>query len=186
MESPLYPTTSRQHRSSSSLSSHMPPGPAGLTASVSSIAPSRETALPPSRPSGELSRAASSREPSVTSPRQPLSPFGDNGLTSSQLPGQQSHRGTASHPSGAAHAPEARRSTSISSTVSARFEEAAQYRAELEAVKRENEMLRRRVRELEQNLKASRDPPALSLDEPPSLTKGLVSEMQDTTLNEPS
>lgn len=38
----------------------------------------------------------------------------------------------------------------------ARYEEATHHRAELEAVKRENELLRRRIRELERSLNASR------------------------------
>ncbi|GAM40202.1 hypothetical protein TCE0_038f12362 [Talaromyces pinophilus] len=180
VEASVYPTSSRQHRSSSNLSSHIPPGSAALAASVSSIAPSRDTALPSSRPSGEFTRAGRSREPSVTSPRQPVSPYGDVGFQS-QSQGQQSHRSSVSH-SHSAYPPEARRSTSISSTAGNRFEETAQHRAELEAVRRENEMLRRRVRELEQNLRAYRDSHPQSPDEPS--THGLVTGMRDTTLSE--
>lgn len=180
MEASVYPTSSRQHRSSSNLSSHIPPGSAALAASVSSIAPSRDTALPSSRPSGEFSRVGRSREPSVTSPRQPMSPYGDVGFQPSSQ-GQQSHRSSVSH-SHSAYPPEARRSTSISSTAGNRFEETAQHRAELEAVRRENEMLRRRVRELEQNLRAYRDSCPQSPDEPS--THGIVSGMRDTTLSE--
>jgi hypothetical protein len=45
------------------------------------------------------------------------------------------------------------RSPSFSSAVAAtRYEEAALHKAELEAVKRENEILRARVKELEKNL----------------------------------
>ncbi|EED18493.1 hypothetical protein TSTA_122280 [Talaromyces stipitatus ATCC 10500] len=176
----VYPTSSRQHRSSSNLSSHIPPGSAALASSVSSIAPSRDTALPSSRPSGEFTRVGRSREPSVTSPRQPVSPYGDVGFQYSQSQGQQSHRSSVSHSHNAAYPPEARRSTSISSTAGSRFEEAAQQRAELEAVKRENEMLRRRVRELEQTLKVYRDPHVHSPEEPSTST--LATGMRDTTL----
>lgn len=181
IEASVYPTSSRQHRSSSNLSSHIPPGSAALAASVSSIAPSRDTALPSSRPSGEFTRAGRSREPSVTSPRQPVSPYGDVGFRS-QSQGQQSHRSSVSHSHNSAYPPEARRSTSISSTAGNRFEETAQYRAELEAVRRENEMLRRRVRELEQNLRAYRDSHPQSPYEPS--THSLVTDMRDTTLSE--
>lgn len=48
-----------------------------------------------------------------------------------------------------------RRSESASSTT--RYEEAARHRAELEVVKRENESLRRRVRELEKILRERRN-----------------------------
>jgi cell division protein FtsB len=49
-----------------------------------------------------------------------------------------------------------------------RYEEAAQQRAELESVKRENEVLRARVKELEKSLQRANEPsepalPALSL-----------------------
>lgn len=185
LEASVYPTSSRRHRSSSNLSSHIPTGSAALAASVSSIAPSRDTALPSSRPSGEFTRPGRSREPSVTSPRQPVSPYGDVGFQYSQSQGQQSHRSSVSHSHNAGYPPEARRSTSISSTVGNRFEEAAQHRAELEVVKRENEMLRRRVRELEQNLKAYRDSHIHPTDEPPMSTHSLVTGMRDTTLAEP-
>ncbi|OAX85205.1 hypothetical protein ACJ72_00434 [Emergomyces africanus] len=52
------------------------------------------------------------------------------------------------------------RSGSMSSSVGllSRYEEAAHHRAELEAVKRENDILRRRIRELEANLKDYRQP----------------------------
>lgn len=180
LESSVYPTSSRQHRSSSNLSSHIPPGSAALAASVSSIAPSRDSALPSSRPSGEFSRVGRSREPSVTSPRQPISPYGEVGFQA-QSQGQQSHRSSVSH-SHSAYPPEARRSVSISSTAGNRFEETAQHRAELEAVRRENDMLRRRVRELEQNLRAYRDSHPQSPDEPS--TQGLVTGMRDTTISE--
>ncbi|EEA24715.1 hypothetical protein TMatcc_007815 [Talaromyces marneffei ATCC 18224] len=181
MEVSVHPTASRQHRSSSNLSSHIPPGSAALAASVSSIAPSRDTALPSSRPSGEFARAGRSREPSVTSPRQPVSPYGDVGFQS-QSQGQHSHRSSVSHSHNSAYPPETRRSTSISSTAGNRFEETAQHRAELEAVRRENDMLRRRVRELEQTLRAYRGSHPQSPDEPSA--HSLVTGLRDATLSE--
>lgn len=183
----VYPTSSRQHRSSSNLSSHIPSGSAALAASVSSIAPSRDTALPTSRPSGEFTRAGRSREPSITSPRQPVSPYGELSFQSTQSSqvGVSGHRSSASHSQNIVFPPEARRSTSIPSTVVNRFEETAHHRAELEAVKRENELLRRRVRELEQNLKAYREtqsqPQSPSQDES---TNSIVAGMRDTSLAE--
>lgn len=41
----------------------------------------------------------------------------------------------------------------------ARYEEATVHRSELESMKRENEQLRRRVRELENTLKKQKDSP---------------------------
>ncbi|OKL61924.1 hypothetical protein UA08_02608 [Talaromyces atroroseus] len=175
LEGSTHPTSSRQHRSSSSLSSHIPPGSAALAASVSSIAPSRDTALPTSRPSGEYTRAGRSREPSVTSPRQPVSPYGELGFQSAQYQGQQSHRSSVSHAQNIAYPPESRRSTSIPSTIGNRYEETAHHRAELEVIKKENEILRRRVRELEQNLKAYRETHTHSQDDP---SNGLVTVLQ--------
>ncbi|KAH8690813.1 hypothetical protein BGW36DRAFT_432595 [Talaromyces proteolyticus] len=176
----IYPTSSRQHRSSSSLSSHIPPGSAALAASVSSIAPSRDTTLPTSRPSGEYTRVGRSREPSVTSPRQPVSPYGDHIHSSGQ---GLAHRSPASHAYNTTHLPDVHRSTSNASAAGSRYEETAHHRAELEAVKRENEMLRRRVRELEQNLKSYRE--VQPHEESPASASSLVAGMRDATIREP-
>jgi hypothetical protein len=168
-----HPTASRRHRSSSSLSSHIP----ARTGSVASVAPSRDTGLPTSRPSGEYPRVGRSREPSVTSPRQPASPllpYGDHVF----IPASQSHRNSTTSQPGVP--PENTRSTSFSSM--SRYEEAAYHRAELEAIKRENEMLRRRVRELEQNLKAYRE--ARVGEDPTASASSLVSGMRDASIGE--
>ncbi|KAL1975798.1 hypothetical protein VTN31DRAFT_4190 [Thermomyces dupontii] len=121
------PTSSRRHRSSSSLSSHLAPGSSTLAASVASIAPSRDTAHPASsvRSPGDCMRAGRSRASSITSSR------------------QQQYNG------------ESFRSASISSTT--RQEDASHQRAELESLRRENEMLRRRIQELEQSLRSYRE-----------------------------
>ncbi|OXV09218.1 hypothetical protein Egran_03019 [Elaphomyces granulatus] len=132
----IHPTSSRRHRSSSNLSAYVPAAPGPRTGSVASIAPSRESGLPPSRPSADYPRVSRSRDPSVTSVRQPgtASP---SRSSSFPLPGDPPH----------------------STTATARYEEAAYHRAELESIKRENELLRRRVRELEQTLKTYREAP---------------------------
>lgn len=175
-----HPASSR-HRSSSSLSGHIPPGSAALAASVSSIAPSRDAALPTSRPSGEYTRVARSREPSVTSPRQPVSPYGDHALQS-QGPHRSSVSLSHSHSHSHTHLPDVYRSASNASTAGSRYEETAQHRIELEAVKRENEMLRRRVRELEQSLRTYRD--AEPHDETPAHTPSLVAGMRDSSIKD--
>lgn len=121
------PTSSRRHRSSSSLSSHIAPGSSTLAASISSIAPSRDTTHPASsvRPPGDCVRVGRSRASSITSLR------------------QQQYNG------------ESFRSASISSAT--RQDDASYQRAELEALRRENEMLRRRIQELEQSLRSYRE-----------------------------
>lgn len=178
LSGPIHPTSSRRHRSSSSLSAHIPAGSAARAAGVTSIAPSRDTGLPSSRPSGEYPRVGRSREPSITSPRQPASPLLPHGEVS-HPPQSQSHRNSLSHSSGAGAPPENPRSTSLSSS---RYEEAAYHRAELEAMKRENEMLRRRVRELEQCLKAYREGQAT--DDPTASASSLVSGVRDVSIEE--
>lgn len=185
LSGPNHPISSRRHRSSSSLSSHMPTGSTALAASVASIAPSRDAALPSARRSGEYSRVVRSREPSVTSPRQPISPlqpYGDHILSAGQ--GQsQIYRNPASQSQNAAIAPENPRSRSVSSvTASSRYEEAAHHKAEFEAMQRENEMLKSRVRDLEQSLKAYRD--AQTQDDSTASTSSLVAGMRDTTIEE--
>ncbi|OJD17845.1 hypothetical protein AJ78_02086 [Emergomyces pasteurianus Ep9510] len=73
------------------------------------------------------------------------------------------------------------RSGSMSSSVGllSRYEEAAHHRAELEAVKRENDMLRRRIRELEANLKDYRQP--LTPQSPPQQRTGESSSATTTS-----
>jgi hypothetical protein len=126
-----------------------------------------------------------SREPSVTSPRQPLSPYGDYVHTSagqSQGPHRSSVSHSHSHSHSNTHLPDVHRSASNASTAGSRYEETAHHRIELEAVKRENEMLRRRVRELEQSLRTYRD--SQPHDESPAHTSSLVAGMRDATIKD--
>lgn len=139
LASPAYPSPSTRHRSSSSLSSYIPAVQGSRTRSVSGIVPPRDASIPPPRPSGDLPRANRSRETSVTSPRQSE---GALSLSSSmQQPGE--------------HFPH-RNSLSQLPAMS-RYEEAAHHRGELESVRRENEVLRQRVRDLELSLKKHRE-----------------------------
>lgn len=158
----IHPTSSRRHRSSSNLSAYVPAASGPRTSSVASIAPSRESGLPSSRPSADYPRVSRSRDPSVTSARQPgtASPS----RSSFPLPGDPPH----------------------STTGTARYEEAAYHRAELESIKRENELLRRRVRELEQTLKTYREAPPTSNQPTDSATApgplNLVNPMRDASI----
>jgi len=155
-----HPTPSRRHRSSSSLSTRSLTGStplaassgtggntlsttAGLAAStVSGIAPARDsaTATPhASQPRESMSRhnsVASSRRSGASSPA-----FGYRHSSTSQQPISPGNARSPSLNSGAA---------------AARYEETTQHRAELEAVKRENESLKRRIRELERSLNSRR------------------------------
>ncbi|PKY02847.1 hypothetical protein P168DRAFT_291954 [Aspergillus campestris IBT 28561] len=145
---------SRRHRSSSSLSSSYIPAVQGSrTGSISGIAPSRDTGLPSQRP-GEHSRSGRSREPSFTSPR-PL-----EGASASLSSSGQQMESLPHHASGP-HAPYSHRSSlsqqrSPAASIS-RHEEVVHQRGEWESLKRDNDILRRRVRELEQTLKNLRE-----------------------------
>ncbi|GKZ40429.1 hypothetical protein AbraIFM66951_000193 [Aspergillus brasiliensis] len=143
--SSAHPTSSRRHRSSSSLSSSYIPAVQGSRAgSVSGIAPARETYLPSTRP--DPSRPGRSRESSLTSHRQ-----SEGALPS--IPG--SHHQTQATDHLSHHAVSYPHRSSLSqqktphSSSTSRHEEVLQQRGEVESLKRENEMLRRRVRELE-------------------------------------
>ncbi|GES57952.1 hypothetical protein ATEIFO6365_0004002800 [Aspergillus terreus] len=123
--------TTRRHRSSSSLSaSYIPAIQESRTGSVTGIAPSRDACLPSPRPT-DAARSTRSRAPSFTSPRQP-----DPG-SPLDISGAYPHRSSLSQ----------QRSRTASIT---RPEE-------LESIKRENEMLRRRVRELELTVRKLRE-----------------------------
>ncbi|KAK2834929.1 hypothetical protein FQN49_006777, partial [Arthroderma sp. PD_2] len=149
------PRAGSRHRSSSTLSSRSLTGgstyvPGSTIAALTSTVPSRDSGAPSSRQSVDLQRPSLSRELSALSPLQPdmSSPPSFHNHEDS------SHRSSLSQPpSGRDH----RRSESASSTSGTlRYEEAARHRAELEVVKRENESLRRRVRELEKILREHR------------------------------
>ncbi|KGO40655.1 hypothetical protein PEX1_031940 [Penicillium expansum] len=143
--------SARRNRSSSSLSSHASANQGQQSASVTGIAPSREI---PYRPT-DHSRTARSREPSLTSRRPSigsLSSFSHN--NSSVYP----HRNSVSQTQ-QGHSP----GSSLS-----RFEEATHHRLEVEYMKRENEQLRRRVRDLEQTLKRQKEDSATEASVTPS------------------
>lgn len=138
-----YPTASRRHRSSSSLSaSYIPAVQGSRTGSGAGIAPLRDIPL--------SSRPGRSREPSLTSLRQsegapPLFP-----TASAQQPQVDQFSNHTSHRNSLSQ--QRSRTTSVS-----RPDEVARQRGELEALKRENEGLRRRVRDLEGILREHRE-----------------------------
>ncbi|OQD98224.1 hypothetical protein PENVUL_c074G00292 [Penicillium vulpinum] len=127
--------SARRNRSNSSLSSNQGP----QSASVTGIAPSREI---PYRPA-DHSRTARSREPSITSRRPSIGSSSFPHNNSSIYP----HRSSVS---------QTQLGNSPGSSLS-RFEEATHHRLEVEYMKRENEQLRRRVRDLEQILKRQKE-----------------------------
>lgn len=179
-----HPTSSRRHRSSSSLSTRsantsatvasgltgMSGSTVGTTAGVagstiSGIAPARDVSAPYS----SYSRDALSRHNSITSSRR--SETSSPSLSSSlhqgdHFPNLFPHRQSSSSQYGhsqPAHVPlqtmspgNVRSSHLPSAVGTSRYEEAAHHRSELEIVKRENESLRRRIRELERNLNSRR------------------------------
>ncbi len=171
-----HPTPSRRHRSSSSLSTRSAntavsgltgtsAGTIGTTGGIagstfSGIAPARDAAaLYQSHARESLSRhdsMASSRRSEASSPSLSSSlQQGDHfsTLLSHRQSVSSSQQGQSQHPNNAVSA----RSSYLPSTAStSRFEETAHHRSELEMVKRENESLRRRIRELERYLSSRR------------------------------
>ncbi|KAJ5281706.1 hypothetical protein N7478_007078 [Penicillium angulare] len=138
----------RRQRSSSSLSSQTP-SVQGSQASVTGIAPSRT----------EHHRTPRSREPSLTHRRPSIGSL--NSYTQHPHPDHVSHFGNS--PSIYPHRTSVSQThLGLSSNSLARYEEAALHKSELETTKRENEQLRRRVRELEQILKKQKEETANS------------------------
>lgn len=170
LSGPSHPTPSRRHRSSSSLSTRSA-NTAGTTVSgltgtsgstvgttggvagstISGIAPARDSALPrASNPRDSLSRNGSvaSRRSEASSPSLASSLYqGDH------FPHLYSYRQSNPPQPGQATMSPSNRS---SYAPTARYEEAAHHRSELDIVKRENESLRRRVQELERSLNSRR------------------------------
>lgn len=137
LASATHPAPSTRHRSSSSLSSYIPAVQGSRNRSVSGILPPRDIGIPASRPPADLNRGNRSRGTSVTS-RQSES------LSSSlHQPGE--------------HFPNRNSSSHLPTNPMSRYEEAAHHRGELESVRRENEELRQRVRDLELTLKKYRE-----------------------------
>ncbi|KAK2741570.1 hypothetical protein FQN57_005553 [Myotisia sp. PD_48] len=149
LSSTSYPVS--RNRSSSTLSSRsasgVPSYPSGnIGAGVTSIAPSRDSGLPlSSRPSLDFAHQRSaSRDVSPSIPSS-FQPYGGENFSLSRSTSQSQSRHS--------------RQSSIQNhqhhhhSGGSRHEDMAMQRAELDAVKRENERLRRRVRELEATLR---------------------------------
>lgn len=138
-------TAFTRHRSSSSLSSSYIPAVQESRAGNIGIGTARENGLPFSRP-------GRSRQQSLNSVHQPgpASPP----LSLSLQQGEQFPRwGSVSH----SH-------VTSPTTAASRLEETVHHRGELESIKRENEALRRRVRDLELALKKSQGGESTSTD----------------------
>jgi hypothetical protein len=149
------PHVSRRQRSSSSLSSHTPATQGAQAASVSGIAPSRDASHPLRSTDHSLPRTIRSREPSVTSRRPSVGSL----CSFSQYPhgDQLSHFGSPSIYPHRTSISQTHLGLSNATNSMARYEEATIHRSELESMKRENEQLRRRVRELENTLKKQKE-----------------------------
>ncbi|KIW70925.1 hypothetical protein PV04_03153 [Phialophora macrospora] len=162
----IIPTATRRHRSSSNLSTRSARSiREGLVnaanTSVSGVAAPRDQSVQASaRPSMEMSRPDMSRQNSTSA-----SGFRSSSMTSSphvsQGPYAYPHRTSVSSNVDAAsvapHAAMTRSPSSNAALAQARYEEAALQRAELEAVKRENEALRARVKDLEKSLQRANE-----------------------------
>ncbi|KEF61239.1 uncharacterized protein A1O9_02804 [Exophiala aquamarina CBS 119918] len=173
----IIPTSARRHRSSSNLSTRSARSirdnlaNAGNTSVSGVAAPRDQSVQASSRPSVELSRPDMSRQNSTSA-----SGFRSSSITSSPHVNQGAYPSYASYPhrsSVSSNAPNhpapastsesaptsayPRSPSSTAAIVAARYEEAALQRAELEAVKRENEQLRARVKELERSLQKSNE-----------------------------
>ncbi|KAE8134972.1 hypothetical protein BDV38DRAFT_146073 [Aspergillus pseudotamarii] len=181
LSSSTHPTASRRHRSSSSLSSSYIPAVQGSRiGSGAGIIPSRDVPLSSSRP-------GRSREPSFTSPRQsegtlPLSPA--SAQQSQSDPFSNYVSGSHPYPHRNSLSQQRSRTTSIS-----RPDEITRQRGELEILKRENEGLRRRVRDLELVLRKHRERDPIVTDQVASgtiaaitdeLNKASVTKVDDT------
>ena len=173
-----HPTPSRRHRSSSNLSSRSATtaattatgitGTSGSTigttagvagSTVSGIAPARESTAPYVYARDTLSRQSSvaSRRSEASSPSLSSSLY-----QSDHFPSMYGHRHTGS--ASQSHLPPQQQQTAGTTSARSsyipstqRYEEATHHRSELEIVKRDNEALRRRVRELERELSSRRN-----------------------------
>ncbi|KIW97183.1 uncharacterized protein Z519_02575 [Cladophialophora bantiana CBS 173.52] len=162
----IIPTTTRRHRSSSNLSTRSARSireslANAANTSVSGVAAPRDQSVQASaRPSMEMSRPDMSRQNSTSA-----SGFRSSSITSSPhltqggyaYPHRSSVSSTMDASSVAPHAAMTRSPSSNAAIAQARYEEAALQRAELEAVKRENEALRARVKDLEKSLQRANE-----------------------------
>ncbi len=176
----IIPTSARRHRSSSNLSTRSSRSIRdslhnnATNTSVSGVAAPRDQSVQASsRPSMELSRPDMSRQNSMSASgfRSSSSMTSSPHMVSSQTAYGYPHRTSVSSnapnnlSTSSATAVESApmsaypRSPSSSATAAAamRYEEAALQRVELEAVKRENEILRARVKELEKSLQKANE-----------------------------
>ncbi|KIW27265.1 uncharacterized protein PV07_07019 [Cladophialophora immunda] len=162
----IIPTNTRRHRSSSNLSTRSARSireslTNAANTSVSGVAAPRDQSVQASaRPSMEMSRPDMSRQNSTSA-----SGFRSSSITSSPhltqggyaYPHRSSVSSTMDASSVAPHAAMTRSPSSNAAIAQARYEEAASQRAELEAVKRENETLRARVKDLEKSLQRANE-----------------------------
>jgi hypothetical protein len=168
LSGPSHPTPSQRHHRSSSSTSTRSLAVAtagslstvgGITGSITSVAPDRSRGTQPQ--SQSLSRQNSmtgSRRSGASSPA-PLSSAQSSYQHPDHFPSFYSQRPIPHRePSfGQGAGAEVLRSESVISVpTTGRYEETAYHRHELEAVKRENELLKRRIRELEQTLRTRR------------------------------
>ncbi|KAK1148690.1 hypothetical protein N8T08_008575 [Aspergillus melleus] len=182
----VHPTASRRHRSSSSLSSSYVPAVQGSrTGSVAGIAPSRDVGLASPRP-GDPMRPGRSREPSLTSPRPSEGVLSSFSQSSSQYLPHQSLDQSSHFPNAPTHAHRSSLSQQRSRTASitSRPDEIAHQRAELEVIRRENDALRRRVRELESTLKQHREKESTPAISTTSGTSALTDGLRKVSLTE--
>ncbi|KAJ5787720.1 hypothetical protein N7457_002710 [Penicillium paradoxum] len=159
LSSSTRPQSARRNRSNSSLSSHTSANQGAQTSSVTGIAPSRDMSMP-SR-SIDYTRNVRSREPSLTSRRPSIGSLSSFSHSNNSVypPRHSSSQTQLGYSPGA----------SLS-----RFEEVTHHRSELEYMKRENEQLRRRVRDLEQTLKRQKEATTLDLASDTSVTHDTV------------
>lgn len=156
----IIPTSARRHRSSSNLSARSSRSirdnlTSAASTSVSGVAAPRDQSVQASsRPSMDIPRPEMSRQNSTNAGYRSSSINASPHLSQTGFH-RSSMSSNATH--GDASVPQTYpRSPSFSSAVAAaRYEEAQSHRMELEAVKRENEALRQRVRELERSLAGS-------------------------------
>lgn len=161
----IIPASTRRHRSSSSLSARSARSirdnlTSATSTSVSGVAAPRDQSVQASsRPSMDIPRPEMSRQNSTSAGYRTTSINASPHVSQ----GHYAYPHRSSMSSNAANAtadptsqPIYPRSPSFSSAVAAaRYEEAAAHKAELEAVKRENEVLRARVKDLEKSLSSA-------------------------------
>ncbi|KAK2759338.1 hypothetical protein FQN54_002816 [Arachnomyces sp. PD_36] len=197
-------------------STHAGVSAGAMSGSVNSIAPSRETGRPSADmprvnrsrdPSVASTRRSGRSSPSLSSSLQqhgehlPHSHSTSHSHSHSHSLSQSyshSHRpsqtsapiaipNVANAPHHGGHGESHSRSASLSSTAAtARYEEVAQHRAELAAAKRENDILRRRVRELEASLRERNQSSTGSEVSSSATPSSIASAIQRASLNDAS